>query len=88
MTGGAGFVGATLVRRLIASGHTVRVFDNLSTGHPDHPIEYQPTRRGEVDRNFANYELAGKLIGYAPTIAREDGLPSTWEWFSEYVFRG
>jgi len=36
VTGGAGFVGATLVRRLIASGHTVRVFDNLSTGHPDH----------------------------------------------------
>jgi UDP-glucose 4-epimerase len=36
VTGGAGFVGATLVRRLIASGHTVRVFDNLSTGHRDH----------------------------------------------------
>jgi UDP-glucose 4-epimerase len=59
-----------------------------AAGRPDHPIEYQPTRRGEVDRNFANYELAEKLIGYAPTIAREDGLPSTWEWFNEYVFRG
>src|SRR5580698_8440609 len=34
VTGGAGFVGATLVRRLAASGHSVRVFDNYSTGNP------------------------------------------------------
>jgi UDP-glucose 4-epimerase len=32
VTGGAGFVGATLVRRLVASGYQVRVLDNLSTG--------------------------------------------------------
>ncbi len=32
VTGGAGFVGATLVRRLVAAGHRVRVFDNYTTG--------------------------------------------------------
>src|SRR5215471_4521513 len=32
VTGGAGFVGATLVRRLAAAGHRVRVLDNYSTG--------------------------------------------------------
>src|SRR6202522_3393982 len=36
VTGGAGFVGATLVRRLAASGYRVRVFDNLSTGDEAH----------------------------------------------------
>src|SRR6202012_4294880 len=36
VTGGAGFVGATLVRRLVASGYRVRVFDNLSTGAEAH----------------------------------------------------
>jgi len=36
VTGGAGFVGATLVRRLEASGYRVRVFDNLSTGDTTH----------------------------------------------------
>lgn len=36
VTGGAGFVGATLVRRLVTSGYRVRVLDNLSTGDAAH----------------------------------------------------
>ena len=36
VTGGAGFVGATLVRRLVASGYRVRMLDNLTTGDAAH----------------------------------------------------
>ena len=32
MTGGAGFIGSSLVDRLIAEGHTVVAYDNFSTG--------------------------------------------------------
>ncbi len=32
VTGGAGFIGAGLVHRLVADGHAVRVLDDLSTG--------------------------------------------------------
>lgn len=32
VTGGAGFIGANLVHRLVGDGHTVRVLDDLSTG--------------------------------------------------------
>lgn len=32
VTGGAGFIGSSLTRALVAHGHSVRVIDNLSTG--------------------------------------------------------
>ena len=75
----------------IASGveTTIRELADLcraAAGRPGHPVEFRPPRPGEVDRNFASYELAGKVLGYAPTISREDGIKATWDWFTEHVF--
>jgi len=39
-----------------------------------------------VGRNFASYELAQKVLGYAPTIGREEGMATTWRWYAESVF--
>jgi UDP-glucose 4-epimerase len=77
----------------IASGveTTVQELADLcraAAGVPGHPIEFRPRRRGEVDRNFASYELAEKVLGYAPTISSEDGIRRTWAWFQDNVFGG
>jgi UDP-glucose 4-epimerase len=59
-----------------------------AAGVPDHPIEFRPARAGEVGRNFASYDLAHELLGYSPSVKREDGIPRLWEWFQAHVFAG
>ncbi|HEY1621894.1 MAG TPA: NAD-dependent epimerase/dehydratase family protein [Streptosporangiaceae bacterium] len=76
----------------VASGVETRVADLArlccaAAGAPDHPVEYQPTRAGEVDRNFASYDRAAQVLGYAPAVALEAGIRDTWDWFQEHVFR-
>ncbi len=75
----------------IASGveTTVQELADLcrgAAGVPDHPIVHRPKRPGEVERNFASYDLAKEMLGYAPSISREEGIGRTWEWFEEHVF--
>jgi UDP-glucose 4-epimerase len=58
----------------------------LLAGRPDHPVEFRPPRPGEVGRNFARYDLAAALTGFAPTVDLRDGLARTWAWYAEHVF--
>jgi len=76
----------------VASGVETRVAELArlccaAAGVPDHPVEYQPTRAGEVDRNFASYDRAAQVLGYAPAVSLEAGIRDTWDWFQDHVFR-
>jgi UDP-glucose 4-epimerase len=54
VTGGAGFIGSTLVDRLLAEGHTVDVVDDLSTGSLTNLAE---ARSGRHDMTFHNLDI-------------------------------
>ncbi len=49
VTGGAGFLGSALVRRLVALGHSVRVLDDLSAGDPSRLPAEASFARGDVN---------------------------------------
>jgi UDP-glucose 4-epimerase len=48
VTGGAGYIGAHVVRRLLASGREVAVLDDLSSGHPEFVPAGVPLVEGTV----------------------------------------
>ncbi len=51
---------------------------------PGHPIHFEAKRKGEVERNFATYDLAKSELGFNPTINIEKAMELTWAWFQKY----
>ena len=69
----------------LASGRETSVRELAETacrvaGVPEHPIVHEFKRAGEVERNFATYDLARERLGFAPTLTVEQALARTWEW--------
>lgn len=66
VTGGAGFIGSTLVDRLLAEGHTVTVVDDLSTGS----LSNLETARANPDARFTFHRLDLTGDGLDEVVAR------------------
>jgi UDP-glucose 4-epimerase len=72
----------------LATGKETSILELAKTlatvaGKPEHPILHQVARQGEVIRNFANYDRANDLLGFAPNQTLEQGLKECWDWFVE-----
>ena len=75
MTGGAGFIGSHLARRLLADGNDVRVLDNFSTGNRENlaPIGDEiEILEGDVQ----SYERVHNAVRDCEIVFHEAALPS------------
>ncbi|MPZ81708.1 MAG: NAD-dependent epimerase/dehydratase family protein [Actinophytocola sp.] len=69
VTGGAGFIGSTLVDRLISNGHEVAVVDNLSRDSRANLADALDTGRLTVhELDINDPELAAAVAGAAPEV--------------------
>jgi len=47
-------------------------------------VNYLPSRKGEVIRNFADIKKAKFILGFEPIISLEEGLKNLYEWIADY----
>ncbi len=75
ITGGAGFIGSTLVRTVLAAGHDVVVVDDLSTGHADNlsGLDVRFHRGSVLDRDVLDAALPG--VGSVVHLAALGSVP-------------
>ena len=71
MTGGAGFIGSTLVDRLLAEGHAVDVVDDLSTGSLANLADARADRSNEVSVHQIDVrspDVVDLIVGRSPEV--------------------
>mgnify|MGYP001806777286 CR=1 FL=1 len=72
VTGGAGYIGSHTVRRLLAGGHEVTVYDNLSAGHraavPAGLLVEGDLRDGELLRRVMADRRIGAVVHFAASV--------------------
>ncbi len=75
MTGGGGFIGCNLVKRLLLEGHEVRVLDNFATGRRENLVDLL----GEVELvegDMQSYERVHNAVRGCEVVLHQAALPS------------
>ena len=75
VTGGAGFIGSHLVEALLAGGRTVRVVDNLSTGHLANLAHLSGSFEW-IEGDLADFEVCRAAAEGVTEILHEAAIPS------------
>jgi nucleoside-diphosphate-sugar epimerase len=75
VTGGAGFIGSNLVRRLLELGHDVRVLDNFSTGNRRNLVDVADEIE-IVEGELRSYERVHNATRGVEVVFHQGALPS------------
>ncbi|QDT31886.1 SDR family oxidoreductase [Thalassoglobus polymorphus] len=75
VTGGAGFIGSHIATELVEQGCTVRVLDNLSTGHLKN-IAHLEGKLTFIEGNVSDAETVRKAVEGVDTVFHQAALPS------------
>lgn len=75
VTGGAGFIGSNICRRLVKEGRFVRVIDNLLTGKKSN-LDDIIDRVEFVEGDMGDYETACRVLEDIDVILHQGALPS------------
>ena len=76
VTGGAGFVGTNLIKRLLKDGHVVKSIDDYSTGKTENHIDHENVEYRNSDINYCyelnheNYDSRFDIIFHLAAVAR------------------
>jgi len=75
VTGGGGFIGSHLVRRLLGAGHRVRVLDNFATGKRENLSEIA-SEVELIEGDLQSYERASNAVRGCDLVFHLGALPS------------
>jgi len=81
VTGGAGFIGSHLVDKLMETGHTVRVLDNLSAGSMDNLSQWTASKKFEfIEGDLLDPETCRRAVRNRDAIYHLAANPEVRSW--------
>ncbi|MBM4403007.1 MAG: SDR family oxidoreductase [Candidatus Cloacimonetes bacterium] len=77
VTGGAGFIGSNIVRRLLIDGHEVRVLDNFATGKRENilPLMKNPNLT-MIEGDLRSFHIVRDAVKGVDFVLHQGALPS------------
>jgi UDP-N-acetylglucosamine/UDP-N-acetyl-alpha-D-glucosaminouronate 4-epimerase len=75
VTGGAGFIGSHIVRRLVEKGESVRIIDDFSTGKRENLFDVLE-RVDLIEGDIRNYRAAREAVDGVDVVLHQAALPS------------